>query len=71
MEAIKVEGLVVEQCVLLVVILLPILIECNQENVPDQGPLSLRESAFSNKETITSTSGGGLSVLFLRVQLQQ
>ena len=44
-----------QQCMLWVIILLPIFTECNQENVPDQGPLSSRESAFNNEETVTST----------------
>ena len=51
MEAIKVKGLVIEQCMLLVIILLPILTVCKQENVPDQGPSSSRESTSNNKET--------------------
>ena len=56
MEAIKAEGLVVEKCVLLVVVLLPILIACNQENIPDQDPLSLRENESNDKGTVTMTS---------------
>ena len=60
MEAIKVEGLVAEQCVVLLVVLLPILIVCKQEIVPGQGPLSLRENNFNNEETITMTSGEGV-----------
>ena len=44
MEAIKVEGHVAEQCVLLVIILLPIPTTCNQEN------------KFNNKGTVVSTS---------------
>ena len=56
MEAIKVKGLVAEQCVLLVIVLLPILTTCNQENIPDQDPLSLRESISNEEETIAMTS---------------
>ena len=56
MEAIKVEGRIAEQCVLLVVILLPILTKCDQENVPDQGPSTSRENVSNIKETIALTS---------------
>ena len=55
MEAIKVEGHVTEQCVPLVVVLLPILTECNQENVPDQGPSSSGESQSNNEGTVVLT----------------
>ena len=55
MEATKEEGLVVEQCVLLVVVLLPILTACNQENVPDQDPSLSRENNSNNKGTVITT----------------
>ena len=55
MEAIKAEGLVIEQCMLLVVILLPILTLCKQENVPDKDLLFLRENDSNNKETAVTT----------------
>ena len=56
MEAIKVEGLIIEQCVVLLVVLLPILTACKQENIPDQGPSFLRENESNDKGTIASTS---------------
>ena len=59
MEAIKAEGHVTEQFVLLVIVLLPILTACKQENIPDQDPLSMRESASNNEETIVMTSEEG------------
>ena len=42
--------------VVLLVILLPILTSWNQEIVPDQDPLSLRESDSNNEETGAMTS---------------
>ena len=44
----------------LLIMLLPILTTCNQENIPDQGPSSFRENAFSNEETVASTSEEGV-----------
>ena len=55
MEAIKVKGLIIEQCMLLVIVLLPVLTICKQENVPDQGPPSSRKSTSNNKETVIMT----------------
>ena len=40
---------------LLVVVLFPILTACNQENVPDQDPLSSRENNSNNEETVVTT----------------
>ena len=63
MKAIKAEGLIAEQCVLLVVVLLPILTACNQENVPDQDPLPSRENDSNNEETVIMTlEEGAMSV---------
>ena len=59
MEAIKAEELVAEQCMLLVVVLLPILTACNQENIPDQDPLSSRENDSNDKETVFMTTEEG------------
>ena len=61
MEAIRAEGLVTEQCVLMVIILRPIFTACKQENiVPNQDPLSSRKNASSNEETITMTLDKGV-----------
>ena len=56
----QVEGLIAEQCMVFLIVLLPILTECKQENVPDQGPLSSRESISNDKETVVLTSEEGV-----------
>ena len=60
MEAIKAEGLVTNQCMLLVVVLHPILTACNQENIPDQDPSSSREKESNDKGTVVMTSEEGV-----------
>ena len=60
LEAIKVEGLVAEQCVVLLIMLLHILTACKQEIIPGQGPLNLRESDSSDEGTIAMTSEEGV-----------
>ena len=52
MEAIKVEGLVAEQCVVSLVALLPILTECNQEITPGPGSSNSRENNSSDEGTV-------------------
>ena len=52
LEAIKVEGLTAEQCVVLLVTLLPILTEYNQEITPGSGPSNSRENDSSNEGTV-------------------
>ena len=44
----------------LLVVLLPILTECKQENVPGQGPLNLRENDFSSEGSVAMTSQEGV-----------
>ena len=66
MEAIKVKGFVAEQCVVLLVVLLPILTECNQEIIPGQGPSNSRENNSSDKGTIAMTSEEGVISVPLR-----
>ena len=44
----------------LLVVLLPILTECNQEIIPGPGPLDLRENNFSNEGTVTMTLEEGV-----------
>ena len=53
-------GLVTEQCMVLLVMLLPTLTKCKQEIVPDQGPSSSSSSASNNEEIITMTSKEGV-----------
>ena len=60
MEAIKAEKLVTEQCMPLLIILPPILTVCNQENIiPNEEPLSSRESSSNDEETVVMTSEEG------------
>ena len=54
-EAIKVEGLAAEQCVVLLVALLLILTKCNQEITPGPGPLNSRESDSNDEGTVATT----------------
>ena len=44
----------------LLVVLLPILTECKQENIPGQGPSNSRESNFSDEGTVAMTSEEGV-----------
>ena len=44
----------------LLIMLLPILIECNQEIIPGQGPSNLRENDSSNEGTVAMTSEEGV-----------
>ena len=53
-EAIKVEGLAAEQCVVLLVALLLILTKCNQEITPGPGPSNSRESDSNDEGTVAT-----------------